>query len=516
MISKKIIVIFSLLIGCFGSDAVASDWSYDASFNRQFLFSVNLIIELRDGAKRLSGNVKLGAFCHDKLRGVESPSVQDSIIYLTIHGEDDEVMDFRVLLEDGTERRLHYTYTYVSNDMVGWEIPWQMNLFGIKAVDVRQGGMYAAKGSLVGKSHLPLVGNWTAGDIVRLKYAAMDADGTTDEVRSLDLTEACLVGEAPAGGWLSMFPNVGSVETKTLPKDMEVSEFLEGTNPNVLLYLPKTTTVSPRSNVVIGTKALRVDITDGAPFYAKHTFEAQHAGYTRSFSLPTTEHRSAGWETITLPFQPSGYTCAKGRLAPFGSAEITYDMYTSGNPEGYRPFWLRCPDGTAFVRAIEIQPNKAYVISMPNSPTYLEDYNITGDVAFTATNVQVMATPEDMPAEAVTAFTLVPAMRKIKGSDQMYVINRQPIPAINLVAGEAFVRNGGEVQPFRAYASPKQNHGVAPYFLIGHEENGLTAITRPSLSGPHETGAAYDLTGRKLTGGERGLQIINHKKVIVK
>ena len=191
-------------------------------------------------------------------------------------------------------------------------------------------------------------------------------------------------------------------------------------------------------------------------------------------------------------------------------------MYTSGNPEGYRPFWLRCPDGTAFVRAIEIQPNKAYVISMPNSPTYLEDNNIPGDVAFTATNVQVMATPEDMPAEAVTAFTLVPAMRKIKGGEQKYVLNRQPIPAINLVAGEAFVRNGGEVQPFRAYASPKQNHGVAPYFLIGHEENGLTAITRPSLSAPKLSGAAYDITGRKLTGGERGLQIINHKKVIVK
>ena len=511
---KKIIVSFSLLIGCFGSNAVASDWRYDEPFNRQFFSTANLIIELRDGAKRLTGNVKLGAFCHDKLRGVKSPSVRDSIVYLTIHGEDDEVMDFRVLLEDGTERKLHYTYTYVSDDMVGWEIPWQINIFCIRAIDVNPGGVYAAKGSLAGKSHLPLVGNWTANDITRLKYAAAAPDGTTDEVRSLDLTEASLVGGAPAGGWLAAFPNVGSVETKKLPAGMNVSEFLEGANPNVLLYLPETTMVSPQSNVVIGTKALRLNLTDGAPFYALHTFKAQNARYIRSFSLPTIEHRSAGWETITLPFRPSAYTSAKGKLAPFGSAEIAYDMYTSTHPEGYRPFWLRCPDGTSFTRAIEIQPYKAYIISMPNSNTYQDSYNITGDVAFTATDVRVMATPDKMPVEGTAAFSLVPTLRKVKAGNQVYVLNRPPVSVGNLAAGSAFVRNSGDALPFRAYAAPRNEHGVAPYFLIEHNE--ITAIGRLSRPVPPSSSAAYDLTGRKLTGSERGLQIINHKKVIVR
>lgn len=516
MIFKKIIVTFSLLIGCFGSNAVASDWRYDETFNRQFFSSANLIIELRDGAKLLTGNVKLGAFCHDKLRGVQSPDVEDNIVYLTIRGEDGEVMDFRVLLADGTERKLHYTYTYVADDMVGWEIPWQINLSCIQAVDVNPGGVYAAKGSLAGKSHLPLAGNWTAGDITRLKHAATAADGTTDEVRSLDLTEAALVGDAPEGGWLSGFPHVGSVEAQKLPDGVGVIDFLEGANPNVLIYLPKTTTVAPQSNVVIGTKAQRLDITDGAPFYARHTFKAQQARYIRSFSLPTIGHRSAGWETITLPFQPSDYTSSKGRLAPFGSAEIEYDLYTATHPEGYRPFWLRRPDGTSFARAIEMQPYKAYIISMPNSPTYMEDYNITGDVAFTADNVSVTATPDEMPAEAAAAFSLVPTMQKVKAGDQVYVLNSRPIPAINLVAGEAFVRNNGDAQPFRAYASPKKEHGVAPYFLIGREENGITAITRPSPPSPDKSGAAYDLTGRKVSGSEKGLHIINHKKVIVR
>lgn len=516
MTFKKSIVIFSLLIGCIGSNAVASDWTYDEPFIRQYFTSANLIIELRDGLKLLTGNVKLGAFCHDKLRGVQTPNVRDNIIYLTIHGEDDEVMDFRVLLEDGTERQLRYTYTYISNDMVGWDIPWQMNLFGLKAVDVNNGGMYSAKGSLADKQHLPLVGDWTASDFTRLKDSSTGSDGTTDEIRSINLAEARLVGSAPSGGWLSAFPNVGSVEAKVLPDGMAVSEFLEGVNPNVLLYLPKTTTADPLSNVVIGTKAQRVVITDGAPFYALHTFKAVKAYYSRSFSLPTIEQRSAGWETITLPFRPSEFTATKGKLAPFGSAEIEHDMYEDTNPDGYRPFWLRCPDGTSFIQAKEILPNKAYIISMPNSTNYKEAYNITGDVAFTATNVYVMATPDEMSAEATTIYNLVPTMSKVKASDQVYVLNSKPIPASNLVAGEAFVRNSSDALPFRAYASPKAGHSGASYFIIDSDK--ATAISHPSVfaSNSDLSGVAYDLNGRRLTGSERGLRIINHKKIIVR
>lgn len=514
MTFKKSILICTLLIGCFGSNAVASDWTYDDPFNRQFISSANLIIELRDGDKLMTGNVKLGAFCRDKLRGVQSPDVDDNTIYLTIRGVDDEVMDFRVLLEDGRELRLPYTYKFVAEDMVGWEVPWQLNLFGLRATDVRSGGTYAAKGSLAHQSHLVLLGGWTANDITRLKYAAAGADGVADEVRSIDLMEAYLAGEAPDGGWLSGFPNVGTVDANELPEGVTASEFLAGVNANVLLFLPKQSKVTPQPNVVIGTYTPALVLKDGEPFFTLHKFNAKTASYTRSFSLPTLEQHSAGWETITLPFRPKKITSKKGKLAAFGSVEIEMDMYSPTNLRGYRPFWLRRPDGAAFTEALEILPYAAYIISMPNSSNYMEEYNIRGEVSFSANDVWVKPTPSEMPAAATDAYQLVPTLSAVKSSDEVYVLNREPMPADNLMAGAAFVRNSGDALPFRAYASPKGEHGVARYFIV--DSNEVTSISRVPVVAPVSSGAAYDLSGRRLKGDEKGLRIMNHQKVIVR
>ena len=92
-----------------------------------------------------------------------------------------------------------------------------------------------------------------------------------------------------------------------------------------------------------------------------------------------------GWETIALPFDVQRIVhSTRGEIVPFAGY---------GSASNRKPFWLGNMSASGFKRASSIQANEPYIIAMPNNSKYNNDYNLAGDVTFSADNVQVAKTP---------------------------------------------------------------------------------------------------------------------------
>jgi hypothetical protein len=149
-----------------------------------------------------------------------------------------------------------------------------------------------------------------------------------------------------------------------------------------------------------------------------------------------------GWQTIALPFTPTHITHEeKGELAPFNSGKA-----------GAKPFWLRELTTDGFKDVTTMEPNKGYIISMPYNPDlYLDDYNIRGDVTFSAENVYFDSSATDTAVVSVgTDYSLYPTYKRLPASGDIYAINTT-YDVYDHEYGSVFVRCAIEVQPYEAY-----------------------------------------------------------------
>jgi hypothetical protein len=149
-----------------------------------------------------------------------------------------------------------------------------------------------------------------------------------------------------------------------------------------------------------------------------------------------------GWQTIALPFTPTHITHEeKGELAPFNSGK-----------SGAKPFWLRELTTDGFKDVTTMEPNKGYIISMPYNPDlYLDDYNIRGDVTFSAENVYFDSSATDTAVVSVgTDYSLYPTYKRLPASGDIYAINTT-YDVYDHEYGSVFVRCAIEVQPYEAY-----------------------------------------------------------------
>ena len=106
-----------------------------------------------------------------------------------------------------------------------------------------------------------------------------------------------------------------------------------------------------------------------------------------------------GWETIALPFDVQKIShSSRGEIVPFPA-------YSSSSNQ--KPFWLANFSGSGFRRTAAVLANEPYIIAMPNSTKYQNEYNLAGDVMFSAENVQVPKTP-------TFSGTFVPAFSTVK------------------------------------------------------------------------------------------------------
>ena len=220
-------------------------------------------------------------------------------------------------------------------------------------------------------------------------------------------------------------------------KDRDIS-------PNVLLYVTNENIKVDGSwkNLIINGVAQNLTLVAERPFHCPQEFTAKKISYTRNFNLSTSIGGNEGWETIVLPFVPTAYTHKdKGVIAPFDSETDTK-----------KHFWLRglTADGFADVTAMEV--NKPYIISMPNSSDYAADYNLNGEVTFSAENVTVAVTPEPLSEAAGPGFALQPVYRQKATSISVYTLNVSNW-LDSYGKGSVFAHSlERAVQPFEAYA----------------------------------------------------------------
>ena len=209
---------------------------------------------------------------------------------------------------------------------------------------------------------------------------------------------------------------------------------------NFLLYV-KQASYAPSSikNVIAnGTASSIVLSDDGGPFYCPQAFTARSISYTHNYSMETGGN-GKGWETIALPFDVQRIVhSTRGEIVPFAG-------YSSASNQ--KPFWLGNMSASGFKRASSIQANEPYIIAMPNNSKYNNDYNLAGDVTFSADNVQVAKTP-------TFSGLFLPAFGTVPQSSTIYALNvnnRHVKYSGNYDAGSRFIANLRDVRPFEAY-----------------------------------------------------------------
>ena len=273
--------------------------------------------------------------------------------------------------------------------------------------------------------------------------------------------------------------------------------------------------LAPQSvqNVVVNGVAKEIVLTDevGANdnnnFFVPQRFTAEKITYTRNFSQSTQPNVSRGWESISLPFNVQNIVHeTKGDLSPFGSTA-----------EG-KKFWLRRLADNGLTRALQIEANVPYVISMPNSTEYTDLYNLSGLVTFSAENTTVPVTTPQVLSLADSSIVMMPTMLRVNRSSSVWALNVGEVRG-QYLEGSVFERDYRMVRPFQAY-TVHHSDSPAPRFVPLNDlmNGGATGIEDVRSKMEDGRGAQwYDLNGRRLQQkpDQKGVYLHNGRKVVV-
>ena len=250
--------------------------------------------------------------------------------------------------------------------------------------------------------------------------------------------------------------------------------------------------------------------------------------YTRNFQQKTQPGVSCGWETIVLPFtvkKITHETISNVTITPFA------DYYGA---DYQRPFWLYTLEQDDVRPAYGIDANVPYLICMPNADEYGDQYNLAGNVTFSAANVDIaVSKPIE---EAQGDITFVPTYQSVPVSTEVFTLNVNE-EYKGYPAGSLFVSNFRAVRPFEAYsvhpaAAAKRVNEARMYTvssLIGGN-TGTTGIIDVMLKKNDGTNSdavvkVYSLSGALIKQGKaedvtnglpKGVYVANGKKFVVK
>ena len=243
-------------------------------------------------------------------------------------------------------------------------------------------------------------------------------------------------------------PRLKAVYWESTAKVPAYNNYMLGT---IFLYVPNEDVIVASSwlNVIANGVAESITIKAKDPwndeddvysFVAPRAFKAKKISYTRCFNNWTHIGEASGWETIVLPFVPTSITHeSKGTIAPFNSGI-----------SGAKPFWLRSLTANGFKDVTTMEANVPYIIAMPNTDSYLEEYRLNGWVTFTGENVTVPETLFQPKAVKGPEFSLQPTYEFLNESKYIYTLNVRD--GMGYQGGSSFVRGGGDVRAFEAYA----------------------------------------------------------------
>ena len=281
-------------------------------------------------------------------------------------------------------------------------------------------------------------------------------------------------------------------------------------NPNLLVYVNEASLAPDNiKNIVVNKVAKNIELVDAANgnFYCPEPFSAEAISYTREFRQETMIGVSRGWEGIALPFDVQIITHENsGVITPF-----------SRNDDS-KHFWLRRLSSNGLVPADKMEANVPYIIAMPNSTEYSEEYNLPGRVTFSAANVTVPVTETRTLALADSTIMMASTMQRLNRSSRYYALNVGEVRG-QYLEGSVFERDYREIRPFEAYTIHNSSNPAPRFIPVKQYGNGETTGIEsliPSLS--KGEGAWYDLNGQKLQQKptQKGVYIRNGRKVIIK
>ena len=283
-------------------------------------------------------------------------------------------------------------------------------------------------------------------------------------------------------------------------------------NTNSLLYL-NSSSVPPKDmkNIVINGEASSITLSDdGDSFFCPIAFTAKKISYTHHFGMETGGN-GKGWETIVLPFNVQKIShSTRGEIIPFAS-------YNGGANQ--KPFWLASMMSGGFRSSSKIEANTPYIIAMPNSNKYQNEYNLAGDLTFSAENVSIPATP-------TFSGTFMPTYSTVTKSSNVLalnVVNKYVSNSGGYDAGSRFISNLRDVRPFEVYIS--QGSSTRGVIEIGFGD-GTTGMGE--VIGVYDADKVIDihtLNGQKITKAKQGeldkvidqlphgVYIVNGKKI---
>lgn len=275
-------------------------------------------------------------------------------------------------------------------------------------------------------------------------------------------------------------------------------------NPNCLYLLADgvdTPSDLTAKNVVKGTVAENIALTDGNNFYSPIDFTATNISYTRTFTRAATT--TGGWNTLYLPFDVSSVS-ASGN---------TIDWFHSDSDTG-KDFWLKTMTGddngkVYFDHANSLKANTPYIIALPGS-----DF---GDKQLTEKPITFSAS--DANIKATTTGSLNGNSYKFRGStvgqtlSDVFMLNTK---------GDKFIKATRDtaLPAFRTWIEASNISSLSrQQLVIGDGDiQGIHDMEDGKLK-KDENGALYTLDGRRVNSqstSKKGLYIRNGKKIIIK
>lgn len=290
------------------------------------------------------------------------------------------------------------------------------------------------------------------------------------------------------------------------------------TNPNLLLYVKdKKYDLWSIQNLVVNGTAKNIilkEALNGNDFYCPKPFTAESISYTHNYKMETGLTDSKGWETIALPFNVQKIThSSSGEIVPF-------KKWNSENET--KPFWLYELTSGGYQAADAIKAYTPYIISMPNNSLYKKDYRISGQVTFSAENVEVGVTEQHSAKYGDR--TLVPNFTNQK-DESILALNVDNDIVSNMSSennGSKFIKGLRAVHPFEAYMT--STSGTRSIDVL----DGMTTTVKgiKDMIDEDQSFKVYDIRGIFVKSGtsmkevqqglRTGVYVINGKKVIVK
>ena len=329
-------------------------------------------------------------------------------------------------------------------------------------------------------------GAWTDWDLVGyyhpqpgiIKYLA---DGTTSTVK---VTSPFVVDDNTLAVNL-----IGSGVTNITPN----------ANPNTLYIYSGTVPTGLDGKNVINCSggnyaAGTITLTDGKEFYSPVDFTATKIEFT--YANDRWADGKNGWNTIMLPFDVTSVT-ADGEAI---------DWFHSGTNTG-KNFWLKSfsSDGATtvgFDYAKEMKANTPYIVAFPGDK-WGDKWDLSGKTIKFIGNGAIN--------KSGTISSTTGNYYRFIGSTVQD--NTKDIYCINATGNAFELKATGGSAPFRAYFKPGIfDRTVTRLAIVGDTTTSIENINENESGNKNY----YDLQGRRVTQPQKGLYIVNGKKVIVK